>query len=220
MLFREANAIRTNVAYYRWTHDLVAVTGPDALAMLDRLYVNSIYKTAVGRTKYTTMLNHEGRIKDDVIVMHMAEDLYWVSTLYAPQLVAWANAQKGGLQVEFRDISTENHMYAIQGPNSLAMVNDLLETPVDDMKRFQVADNKVRGIRANSISPGGVMTDIAFALPPQNEYGKEKCSSLLIHSGEMALPEDLASAILFFASEDSRFVNGVDMAVDGGWTCF
>lgn len=76
------------------------------------------------------------------------------------------------------------------------------------------------GIHVNSISPGGVMTDIAFALPPQNEFGKERTSSLLMHSGEMALPEDLANAILFFATDDSRFVNGVDMPVDGGWTCF
>lgn len=153
MLFREdtvarkeAGAIRNNVAYYRWTHDLVEVTGRDATAMLDRLYVNSIYKTAVGKTKYTTMLNEEGKILDDVIVMHMGEGLYWVSTLYGPQLMKWGSLNKCNFEVEFKDITLDYHMYAIQGPNALNMVNDLLETPVNEMKRFSVVDNRVDGI--------------------------------------------------------------------------
>ena len=90
MLFREDTvaraqhqAVRENAGWYRWTHDLVEVKGPDALKFLDYLCVNSIAKAEVSRTKYTTLLNEEGKIIDDTIVMHMGENLYWVSTLYA-----------------------------------------------------------------------------------------------------------------------------------------
>ena len=34
------------------------------------------------------------------------------------------------------------------------------------------------------------------------------------------MPEDLADAILFLASDQSRYVNGEELKCDGGWTCF
>ncbi|MBR2559476.1 MAG: SDR family oxidoreductase, partial [Firmicutes bacterium] len=37
---------------------------------------------------------------------------------------------------------------------------------------------------------------------------------------ELAMPEDLADAILFLASDQSRYVNGEELKCDGGWTCF
>ena len=70
-------AVRENAGWYRWTHDLVEVTGKDAERFLDRLFVGAITKTPAGRSKYTTMLNEEGRIIDDTIVMHMDQDRYW-----------------------------------------------------------------------------------------------------------------------------------------------
>ena len=39
-------------------------------------------------------------------------------------------------------------------------------------------------------------------------------------TGELAMPEDLADAILFLASDQSRYVNGEELKCDGGWTCF
>ena len=42
-------------------------------------------------------------------------------------------------------------------------------------------------------------------------------SSLLAHSPEMGLPEDIASAALFLASDESHFVNGTTITCDGGW---
>ncbi|MDL2214243.1 aminomethyltransferase family protein [Clostridia bacterium OttesenSCG-928-O13] len=139
-------AVRENIGWYRWTHDLVEVSGADSTSFLDYLYVNSIAKAPVGRTKYTTMLNENGKIIDDVIVMHMEEDLYWVSTLYAPKLMPWIDAHKGARSVEYKDLTYEVDMYAVQGPNSLAMMNKLLQTPIDELKRFAVEDNKIGNI--------------------------------------------------------------------------
>ena len=153
MLFREDTAaraqhqaVRENAGWYRWTHDLVEVKGKDALAFLDYLFVNTISKADVSRTKYTTMLNEDGKIIDDTIVMHMAKDLYWVSTLYAPQMVEWMTAHKGEYSVEFRDMTGQMDMYAIQGPNSPAVMNTLLADTVDGLKRFQVMDSKIGDI--------------------------------------------------------------------------
>ena len=96
MLFREdnvaradADAIRKGVGFYRWTHDIVEITGKDALEVLQKIYISNISKVAVGRSKYTASLDENGEIIDDVIVMHMADGLYWVSDLYGPRLLPW-----------------------------------------------------------------------------------------------------------------------------------
>ena len=68
MLFREdkvaradAEAVRKNVGWYCWTHDLVEVRGKDAHDLLDYICVNVISDT-VGVSKYTTMLDDNGKI--------------------------------------------------------------------------------------------------------------------------------------------------------------
>ena len=76
------------------------------------------------------------------------------------------------------------------------------------------------GIRCNAVSPGGVITDIPLVMPPSDEFGFSRTSKLLDFSGELAMPEDLADAILFLASDQSRYVNGEELKCDGGWTCF
>ena len=148
------NAVRTNVGWHKWTHDLVEVKGNDAAGFLDYLYVNSIAKTLVGSSKYTTMLNELGQITDDVIVMHISEGVYWVSTLYAPQLVSWMDEYVADLDVVYRDITKEKDMFSIQGPNSKSIVNQLVSAPVDSMEKFSMIDAKINGIEV-TIHKGG-----------------------------------------------------------------
>ena len=142
----DAVTIRENVGWYRWTHDLVEVTGNDALEVLEKIYVSNISKVAAGRTKYTTMLNDDGEIIDDVIVMHMSEDIYWVSTLYGPRLIPWIEAHSAGKDVSARLITYDWDMYAVQGPQSPKAMELLLDSPLGEMKRFSVAENTISGI--------------------------------------------------------------------------
>jgi NAD(P)-dependent dehydrogenase (short-subunit alcohol dehydrogenase family) len=70
-----------------------------------------------------------------------------------------------------------------------------------------------RNIRVNVLHPG----PIATAMQDQvlDEAGKKMFESL-IPRGKMGRPEEIASAALFLASDDSSFVNGVELNVDGG----
>lgn len=77
-----------------------------------------------------------------------------------------------------------------------------------------------KGIRCNALSPGGVVTDLPMTMPASDEFGFGRTSKLLDFSSELAMPEDLADAILFLASDQSRYVNGEELKCDGGWTCF
>jgi glycine cleavage system aminomethyltransferase T len=170
MLFKEDQvaraqhaAVRNNVGWYRWNHDLVEVTGTDATRFLDVIFVTSIANTPVSRSKYTTMLDEDGGIIDDVIVTRLDEAHYWISTLYGPRLTAWFDRQKGDLDVAYREITDETAMVAVQGPNSRALVNRLVAEPVDSLERFTIAPATI-GHMAVKVHRGGFTGELGYEI--------------------------------------------------------
>jgi glycine cleavage system aminomethyltransferase T len=158
---KEHNALRQNVGWYRWTHDLVEFSGSGAGQLLDYLCVNSIAKAGVGRSKYTTMLDEKGKIIDDVIVTRINENDYWVSTLYAPKLILRLAALKGDLDVQYQELTDQIDMYSIQGPNSLKMMNDLVDNSLDGLKHFTMEDTTISEIPVK-IHRGGFTGELGY----------------------------------------------------------
>ena len=81
-------------------------------------------------------------------------------------------------------------------------------------------------IRANSLHPGFVVTpllhagfqrwvDSGFAEKPQDLMDAMSATTPI---GRLADPAELASAVFFMASEDSSYMTGAELVVDGGWT--
>ncbi|MDQ2841133.1 MAG: SDR family oxidoreductase [Acidobacteriota bacterium] len=86
--------------------------------------------------------------------------------------------------------------------------------------RTWTTELKDRKIRANVISPGGVETpiiDSQFANKEQADGARAYFASIT-PLGRMGLPEEIASAALFLASDESSYVAGIDLPVDGGVT--
>ena len=75
-----------------------------------------------------------------------------------------------------------------------------------------------RGIRVNAISPGPVETPIWGKMDVPEESQKEFGNQILqqVPMGRMGRPEEIANAALFLASDDSSYVNGIELPVDGG----
>lgn len=139
-------AVRNTVGWYFYTHRLIEVTGNDAASFLDNLCLNTIAKCAVGRAKYTAVLREDGTIFDDCVIFRLADDKFWISTLYAPRLMDWMFDHEGSFDVEYDEVSKDWDMYAVQGPRSQALMNAVLDQPVDSMKFFSICDNTFQGI--------------------------------------------------------------------------
>lgn len=79
-------------------------------------------------------------------------------------------------------------------------------------------DLKDRKIRVNVISPGPIDTPILDGLGDSEEQrrGIKDHLTSLIPLGRMGRPEEIGKAALFLASEDSSFIAGVELFVDGG----
>ncbi len=72
---------------------------------------------------------------------------------------------------------------------------------------------KDRKIRVNVLSPGQIAT------PTQEQmFDAETMRQFesLIPRGKMGQPEEIATVVLFLASDDSSYVNGVELSADGG----
>ena len=67
-------------------------------------------------------------------------------------------------------------------------------------------------IRVNVISPGTINTAIFDGAPQEMKNGFVS----IIPMGRMGNPDEIASAALFLASDDSSFVTGIELFVDGG----
>ncbi len=71
------------------------------------------------------------------------------------------------------------------------------------------------GVCVNAIAPGYMATDNTEAL--RNDAQRNTEILARIPAGRWGLPEDLAGAVVFLASDASAYVNGHTLAVDGGW---
>jgi NAD(P)-dependent dehydrogenase (short-subunit alcohol dehydrogenase family) len=70
-------------------------------------------------------------------------------------------------------------------------------------------------IRVNAIAPGPTLTGLTRASYP--DEAATRATEALIPLGRIGTPEDLVGAVLFLASEDSRWVTGSTVTVDGGY---
>jgi NAD(P)-dependent dehydrogenase (short-subunit alcohol dehydrogenase family) len=79
-------------------------------------------------------------------------------------------------------------------------------------------DLKGRNIRINVISPGVVPTPgyDGLGLTKEQIQGFIDFQVSNIPSGRLGSPEEIAKAVTFLASDDSSFVNGIELFVDGG----
>ena len=76
------------------------------------------------------------------------------------------------------------------------------------------------GIRCNSVHPGIIETPIwGQVVPGTNEpLDLDAMSAVRVPLKRKGVPEDIANAVLFLASEDSSYMTGEEMVVDGGMT--
>ena len=82
------------------------------------------------------------------------------------------------------------------------------------MTRQLAMEGREHGIRANSISPGVIETNQTREQLKNPEWANYMLGKTLL--GRLGRPEEVAKVALFLASDDSSYVTGVDIVVDGG----
>ena len=93
---------------------------------------------------------------------------------------------------------------------------------VIQLTRVCAIENAQHQVRANCICPGGILTPLLYANPalptPRDPEDTRKMLERAQPLPRAGMPEDIANAALWLASDDSSFVTGQAIIVDGGWT--
>jgi NAD(P)-dependent dehydrogenase (short-subunit alcohol dehydrogenase family) len=115
---------------------------------------------------------------------------------------------------------------SIQGlrgqPNAMAYAT--AKGAVVNLTRCMAVDFGPLGVRVNAIAPGYIDTRMALMHGNVHEHQTDWFQDVFIKHGRLPLrrpgkAEDVAGPILFLASDDSRYVTGQVLVVDGGLTC-
>jgi 3-oxoacyl-[acyl-carrier protein] reductase len=133
-----------------------------------------------------------------------AVDLNFMSTLYLARAVL-------------------PHMQARRWGRLIALTSMAVLQPVDGLILSNAARTAVRGLvksLSNEYAPYNVLVNSVCP----GYTATERLKKLGVHPeaevplGRIATPEEIASAVVFLASERASYITGVSLAVDGGWT--
>src|SRR6476620_9670063 len=123
---------------------------------------------------------------------------------------AWPHLKVGG--------GTVVNMASLNASLSFKILPSLAHTTnkagIIGMSRQLALEGREHGIRANSISPGLIESNATLDQLNDPKWAREMLGKTLL--GRLGRPEEVASVALFLASDDSSYVTGTDIVVDGG----
>jgi NAD(P)-dependent dehydrogenase (short-subunit alcohol dehydrogenase family) len=141
----------------------------------------------------------------------------------------WDGARRDEVDLVFyltraawQDLKTSHgvvvNMASLNGSLSFKLLPSLAHTTnkaaIIGMTRQLAMEGSQHGIRVNSISPGFIETNATRGELENEDFGRQMRDRTLL--GRFGRAEDVANAALYLASDDSSYITGIDLVVDGG----
>jgi len=183
------------------------ITGPDAAAFLSRVTVRDVSRLGVGRVTYLCWCDDDGKVIDDGTLSRLDEGAYRLTA--AEPSLSWLEGLRRGYDVTIVDTSSRYGALALQGPNSRAILEQVTDVPMRDLKFFRLASGKLDGADV-VITRTGYTGDLGY------EVWVEEAGALEVYDALMAagqsyglLPAGL-DALDITRIEAGFVMNGVD----------
>ncbi|MDR2684938.1 MAG: 3-oxoacyl-ACP reductase FabG [Prevotellaceae bacterium] len=164
--------------------------------------------------KYEILINNAG-ITRDATLKKMSPEL-WQQVIDV-NLTGVFNCAKCAA-----DIMTENGWGRIINASSVvALYGNFGQTNYAATKAGLIGMTKTmarelgkKGVTVNAVAPGFILTDMVRKMPPEVLKSMEE----KVPVKRLGMPEEIAAAYAFLASEDAAYINGAVLSVDGGMT--
>jgi aminomethyltransferase len=153
---REAAAVIDVSPLYKYR-----ITGPDALALTDRVITRDATKLKVGQVYYTPWCDEHGKVIDDGTVHRVGEqEIRW--TAADPQY-RWLTLNAAGLDVQVEDVSESLAALALQGPFSRAVLEAATGEDFADLRYFRRRASRIGDVEID-VSRTGYTGDLGYEL--------------------------------------------------------
>jgi aminomethyltransferase len=145
----EHHAVRTRAGLFDLCHmGQLELTGPGAAAALDYALVGKPSAIGIGRARYSMVCDADGGIIDDLVVYRLADEHFLVvaNASNVGAVHAALSRRVDGYQVELRNTSDHWSLIAVQGPASAAIVAELTDLAVPELKYYAIDAGTLAGI--------------------------------------------------------------------------
>ena len=158
----EHQAVREHVGVFDVSHmGEFWVKGPKAVEFLQRVTVNDVSAMGDGQAQYNCMTREDGGIIDDFIAYRINAETFLMvpNAANLPKDWAWlaSHAEQMGLRPgkELYDASDEMGLLAVQGPDSMKVVQKLVNEPIDAIKYYTFKKVNIAGVKDAILSITG-----------------------------------------------------------------
>ena len=128
----------------------IEVRGADAIAFVNRLCSNDAAKLVDGQAQYSALTTPAGTVVDDLLVYRFGPEylMLVVNASTTGKDWDWINAHRAGASVELRNRSADFCQIALQGPEARRILQQLTETPLDEIKYYHFREGEVDNVPA------------------------------------------------------------------------
>ncbi|MDH3444490.1 MAG: aminomethyltransferase family protein [Deltaproteobacteria bacterium] len=156
------------------------VRGKHAAALVNRVITRDAAKCAVGQALYACLCDGLGNVIQDGTVFRVAEDHFRFHL--ADPALRWLGLNALGMDVEIRECSEEIAALALQGPNSLSVLQAVTETHLKRLRFFRLTEGQINGTPV-LISRTGYTGDLGYEVWLRRDYA-ERIWDILMAAGK------------------------------------
>jgi len=180
-ILEEAKCVRERAGLFDLGHmGRISVTGPDAVAYLDRIATNYVAKIPTGSIRYTLFCKADGNPIDDLLVYRGEDEVYLVvNASNTDAVVAWMNEHTDGFDVTIDHRTERETMIALQGARSPEVLDKVLEGSIDDLGYYKFTFATVCGLANTRISRTGYTGETGYELYFPNAEAERIWSGLM-----------------------------------------
>jgi aminomethyltransferase len=161
----EHRAVRKTAGLFDVSHmGELEVRGPGARDLVQLVTTNDVDRVDVGQAQYSTLLNEEGRLLDDLLVYRFADRyMLVVNASNREKDLEWIRRFADRFDVELTDRSDEIALLALQGPAAEAILARLTDVELPSVEYYRFTEGEIDG-RPAVISRTGYTGEDGFEL--------------------------------------------------------
>ncbi len=198
----------------------VEITGPDAYRLAEYLTPRDLSVCAIGQCKYAVVVDENGGMINDPVVLRLGENHFWFS-LADSDVLLWAKGLALGLGLDVNVIEPDVSPLAIQGPKSLQVMEALFGNWVEKLGFFRFREIDLDGIplvvaRSGWSKQGGYELYLRDGSKGQELWNKvaKAGRSFDIAPAGPSLPERVEGGLLSYGNDMTLEHNPYELNLD------